>query len=375
MAKNKSDLTQPQLADQLKMDINHSIPLDRYKLLRVIQAMQDAVLIFDKNESLLLCNHAFERIFTVTQDQLLGQTVKEFWEESVPEIIPAIESALESLETVSLEIMIQRNYQDKIYLVTVIPIEENHQVTEGVAVFHDITTEKQTERMRRDFVANVSHELRTPLSAINGFAETLLDGALEDKAVVKDFVQIIFNHSQRLSNLVRDLLDLSKLEADETPELQPTDLIALVEKVIGLNRQTLAEKKIRLHTVLPYHCPPVLCHAGNIEQVVTNLLDNAIKYTPGKGAVSIRVIPHDTLVQVDVEDTGMGIEKKHINRVFERFYRVDKARSRDLGGTGLGLSIVKHIVQYHGGLVWVESVPGQGSTFSFTLQIAKEPED
>ncbi len=258
------------------------------------------------------------------------------------------------------------------FLLYTIPIEDDGSVSEIVAVFHEITEVKQTEKMRRDFVANVSHELRTPLSAINGYAETLLEGALGDKSVAKEFIQIIFNHSQRLSQLVHDLLDLSKLESSEAPfELQPTDLVPLIQKVIELSQKHLKEKEITLFFELPTTFPKVMAHDSNIEQVMTNLLDNAIKYTQSGGTIQIRVTSREDLVQVDVEDTGIGIEAKHIPRLFERFYRVDKARSRDLGGTGLGLAIVKHIIQSHGGEVWVNSTSGKGSTFSFTLRTAQ----
>jgi two-component system phosphate regulon sensor histidine kinase PhoR len=279
---------------------------------------------------------------------------------------------LATRETFSQEFAIYTEHQKRVYRLDTIPIEEAGEISQGVAVFHDITQERQTEKMRRDFVANVSHELRTPLSAITGYAETLLDGALEDQDVSKDFVQIIFNHSQRLTQLVRDLLDLSKLESEECPfELQPTNLQTIVEKVVELSQKALTEKKISLSYQKPVALPLVMAHESNIEQVVTNLLDNAIKYTPTGGSIQLRVFQQEQFVQVDVEDTGIGIEAKHIPRLFERFYRVDKARSRDLGGTGLGLSIVKHIVQYHGGDVFVKSRPGEGSTFSFTLCVSQ----
>jgi signal transduction histidine kinase len=258
-----------------------------------------------------------------------------------------------------------------------------------VLVFHDVSTVKQTERMRRDFVANVSHELRTPLSAIKGYAETLLDGALvEDQEVAQEFVSVICKHANRLSALVEDLLDLSKLETEDfQPEMTPVNLNALVERVIGLSFDNAAVKQIRLRNLLPADLPWVMANSNNLEQVFTNLVDNAIKYTPEMGnvVVSAKVMSAKVLaapntatdsttpptLEITIADTGIGIEAKHIPRLFERFYRVDKARSRNMGGTGLGLSIVKHIIQYHGGDIWVDSQPNEGSRFHFTLRVAQ----
>lgn len=352
-----------------KMEGQEFTLLDRQKLFRIIQAMVDAVLVFTPEGSIQLYNPAFQKIFGFSRKALAGQSLYPLFQPIMPELPDILIELILSGEPSSQEIALDSHPQGKVFLLYITPIVENGVVTEGVAVFHDITQVRQTEKMRRDFVANVSHELRTPLSAINGYAETLLDGALQDENVARDFVRIIFNHTQRLSHLVSDLLDLSKLESSESPpELCPMDITAIIEKVVQLNQKLLREKGIELQYKPPESLPHVLAHASSIEQVLTNLVDNAVKYTPTGGLISIHAITRGDLVQVDVGDTGIGIETKHIPRIFERFYRVDKARSRDLGGTGLGLAIVKHIIQYHGGEVWVASTPGKGSTFSFTLQ-------
>jgi len=243
-----------------------------------------------------------------------------------------------------------------------------------VCLFQNETTIRRTEKMRRDFVANVSHELRTPLSAIHGYAETLLEGALEDTSVARDFVDIIFRHSHRLKQLVADLLDLSKLESpDFSLELIPTNLSSIIHTVVSLAKDRMDQKNISLTLAIPAEMPLVQAHSSTIEQVITNLTDNAIKYTANGGSITLSMgwsTKYPGMIQVSVADTGMGIPTKYLPRVFERFFRVDKARSRDLGGTGLGLSIVKHIIQTHGGEIWVESEPGVGSTFSFTLKPA-----
>lgn len=359
-----------------KGEVREAIPLERYQLLRIIQAMVDGVLVFDGKGHIQLCNHAFEKMFNQTQEAIAGRPLRDFFDPISPELSDVILQLMDSGESFSQEIKLYPNNQERVFLLSTIPIEDDGTLSQGVVAFHDVTKEKQTEKMRRDFVANVSHELRTPLSAINGYAETLLEGALQDETVARDFIQIIFNHSNRLSQLVRDLLDLSKLDSEECPfELQPIDLLPCIQKVIELSQNHINEKQIRLCYEPPATLPMILAHDTSIEQVLTNLLDNAIKYTPAEGVIQVRVAcKGNSFIQFDVEDNGMGIEAKHIPRLFERFYRVDKARSRDLGGTGLGLAIVKHIIQYHGGEVWVNSTPGKGSTFSFTLQIAQESE-
>jgi two-component system phosphate regulon sensor histidine kinase PhoR len=257
-----------------------------------------------------------------------------------------------------------------------------------IALLRDITTIKTTEKMRRDFVANVSHELRTPLSILKGYAETLLEGALQQPDIAEEFVRTMQRHAVRLTSLVEDLLDLSRLEqADYQPELSPINLSGVIDRVVSLYKGHAEAKHISIILDVPSHLPPVLGNSQTLEQVVTNLLNNAIKYTPADECINLKVEPFyprrlssaekdsPRFLLISIRDTGLGIEAKHIPRLFERFYRVDKARSRDLGGTGLGLSIVKHIVQVHGGNIWVESTPhpndGHGTTFFFTLPVAQ----
>jgi signal transduction histidine kinase len=257
-------------------------------------------------------------------------------------------------------------------------------VASYVLTFRDISSIKTTEKMRRDFVANVSHELRTPLSVLKGYAETLIAGALEDPETAKSFLEVIMRHADRLTSLVDDLLDLSKMESpDFQLELSPLDLSPIAERVTALLETRLTEKHITLVNQLSpvrevssestsnHPSLKVWGHASSLEQILVNLLTNAIKYTPINGRITLglRTIGEEW-VQVSVKDTGVGIETKHIPRLFERFYRVDKARSRELGGTGLGLAIVKHLVQLQNGTVSVTSVPNKGSDFSFTLRIA-----
>ena len=362
---------------------------DPTAMLMLLQAFQDGVLIVDRHGRVVLANPMMRARFLL-QDQHLGNPLTSVL--GTTDLDEVLTYVLNQGEAQSTSWQIVRGGRTHDFRVSLVPLFDTqadtppHSPTNAllhvagavsgcVLMFHDETAIRRTERMRRDFVANVSHELRTPLSAIKGYAETLLEGALEDKAVAWDFVKVIFRHAIRLSDLVSDLLDLSKMEAEGfTPEFLAVHLPTLIEKVRAMTSDRAAAKTIQLQCTIEGQLPSVQGAPGSLEQVLTNLVDNAIKYTPEGGSVAVvaRQLP-DGMVEVRVRDTGMGIEAKHIPRLFERFYRVDKARSRDLGGTGLGLSIVKHIVQLHGGEIWVESTPNQGSTFIFTLPPFHEP--
>lgn len=231
---------------------------------------------------------------------------------------------------------------------------------------------EKVERVRKDFVINVSHELRTPLASIQGYTETLLDGAMDDPQHNTRFLQIIRQNAERLANLTADLLTLSRVELKQQKfSFASYNVARLLENTVESMTPIARKKNIRL-TLVPAPQPvEAFCDAEAVNQVVTNLVDNALKYTPDGGeiAVSARLLPGQRTVEVAVKDTGIGIPPDELPRLFERFYRVDKARSRELGGTGLGLSIVKHLVRAQGGDVRVESALGQGSTFLFTLPV------
>ena len=248
------------------------------------------------------------------------------------------------------------------------PIIGNHDEWNGILlIFHDITELKRLEQIRKDFVANVSHELKTPITSIKGFSETLLDGALHDEETLRSFLTIILNESNRLQLLIQELLHLSKME-QQVIELhcEDVDLVPLL-KEIGLMLSTRLQAK---QITLDIDVPDAAFIEGDllrIKQVFINLMSNAVNYTPVGGKVAVHVKEEKEFVTVAIQDTGIGIENKELPRIFERFYRVDKARSRDSGGTGLGLSIVKHILEIHHGKVAVESTVGVGTTFTVTL--------
>jgi two-component system phosphate regulon sensor histidine kinase PhoR len=237
-----------------------------------------------------------------------------------------------------------------------------------VVVFHDITRMRQFENTRREFVANVSHELRTPLSIIKGYVETLLDEQPPDTKTAQQFLQTIQRHSLRLEALIADLLSISALESQQARlDLEPISLRTAAQSVVNELGRQAQEKSVTASLEIPEALPAVRADAQRLHQVLFNLLDNAIKYTQPGGHVTITAHEKDGWIETAVADNGPGITQEHLPHVFERFYRVDKARSRELGGTGLGLSIVKHIVQAHGGRVWAESELEKGSTFYFTL--------
>jgi two-component system phosphate regulon sensor histidine kinase PhoR len=247
-------------------------------------------------------------------------------------------------------------------------------------VLHDISDLRRLERVRRDFVANVSHEFKTPLTAIQGFAETLLGGALEDEQHNRRFVEIIRTHSSRLARLTDDLLELSRIEEGRTElERRPVSIRGIAVTCVDTMRPRLERKRLRLDMRLPADLPDVKADPWRLREILQNLLDNAVQYTPENGRIWVEAAEvadktaggaEPAQVIVTVGDTGIGIPQAEQQRIFERFYRVDAARSREAGGTGLGLAIAKHLVESHGGRIWVESEVGMGSRFSFSLPVA-----
>ncbi|MGH9778173.1 MAG: sensor histidine kinase, partial [Candidatus Acidiferrales bacterium] len=240
-----------------------------------------------------------------------------------------------------------------------------------VLVLHDISDLRRLERVRRDFVANVSHEFRTPLTAIQGFAETLLGGALEDAQNSRRFLEIIRDHAARLGRLTDDLLKLSQMEAGKLElDLRPVAVTDLIDSCVETTRLKAGQKELALVIDSAPGLAPVRGDSNRLREVLQNLLDNAVQYTPAGGRITVRATASDGGIVISVADTGIGIPKADQERIFERFYRVDAARSREVGGTGLGLAIARHLVEAHGGRITVVSEVGRGSTFFVFLPAA-----
>jgi len=329
----------------------------------ILEGMGEGVMVTDQEGVITLVNPAFCAMFK-TSVKVLGRQLLEISRH--PDLYAACREVLLQRRERHQEIKLS---DGKATLVHWVPLVEAGILRGAVAVFHDISDLKRVDRIRRDFVANVSHELRTPVTVIKGYAETLLSGALaDDPERGERFLGIIQHHADRLSSLVRDLLTLSELESGEVGmQPQEVELEEAVRHVLLLMGQRGEEKGVRLEYLGATGAACVRADRGRLDQVLINLLDNAVKYSEVGGTVSVDAAQEGEMVKISVRDSGIGIPAKDLPRLFERFYRVDEGRSRDNGGTGLGLSIVKHIVQSHGGTVQVESAPGEGSVFSFTL--------
>ena len=358
-----------QLADQLYRKIDE-LSEDRAQLLAVLTSMVEGVMVLDSRGHVLQINPALERIFGISRVEARGRPYAELFRHQ----------QLNDLITTMLRMGTHR--QDEIVLPLTgrcLQIEaspaggQRENEACAVLVFHDITELRHLEKIRKDFVANVSHELRTPLTSIKGYVEALLDGAKDDPESSIKFLDIILKQSDRLNLIITDLLELSKIESGRVSlKKEPVDLRAVVERTSAIMKPLADKSRHHLVMALDSSLPSLEGDEGRLVQVLTNLLDNAIKYTPPGGTITVSaamarsVGTAETLtkaMEICIADTGIGIPEQDRPRVFERFYRVDKARSRELGGTGLGLAIVKHLVEGHGGQVWVEANQPHGSRF------------
>ena len=330
----------------------------------ILNNMVEGVIAIDKDTRILSINPTVEKVFDISKRQAEGV----FFLEAIRnnDIAETINQVLKNGEFISKELSLVWPVH-KTFQINASPLFEKEKVNGCLLVIHDITELRRLETMRRDLVANVSHELKTPLTSIKGFVETLLEGALEDKDNARHFLTIVQDHANRLDNLVNDLLSLSYLESREAVlKKEPVGLKDVVEDILSGFKSQLKRKSIEVKNDLASGIF-VTADKDKLWQVITNLIDNAIKFNKEKGEVRIYAQWLNGDIKVVVEDSGCGIPPKDLSRVFERFYRVDKARSHELGGTGLGLSIVKHIVELHGGSVGVESTEGLGSNFWFIL--------
>jgi two-component system phosphate regulon sensor histidine kinase PhoR len=351
-----------QLDDRIKTVIKQ-----RNELEAVLSSMKEGVIAVDIDEIIISINHSAAGMFKSRSSDLEQRSIQEVIRNS--ELQKIIKKAISSGEHSEGDVVL---YQDKEIILNVQTtslLDEGENFIGILAVLNDVTQLRHLENMRKEFVSNVSHEIKTPLTAIKGFVETLSQGAMENPDEAKRFLNIIEKHANRLVALIEDLMHLSVIEQEDKSKrikLKRGNIRSVIKTAIQVCQAKAESKKIKVN---------LICHENIstkidtqlLEQAVVNLLDNAIKYSEEGGLVQIEAISTESEVCISFKDYGIGIPKEHLPRLFERFYRVDKARSRKLGGTGLGLAIVKHIIQTHGGYVTVESNPGEGSNFVIHL--------
>jgi two-component system phosphate regulon sensor histidine kinase PhoR len=332
----------------------------------ILGSMVEGVAVVNASERLLFANPGFEEILGLDVSPQSGRALVEIVRQT--EFLEAVRQVLKGMPRVEAEI-VTGTLRQRFFAVTVASVSAA-ETSGAVIVLHDITELRKLERVRRDFVANVSHELKTPLTAIQGFAETLLAGAVDDPKNRIHFLEIILDHSRRLARLTDDLLKLSKMDADRLGlEICRLSVRQFVESCVETAQRPAGEKDLRISVNLSNHLPDIAADRRRLAEVLQNLLDNAIQYTAPGGQIILSASADGSEVRFTVSDTGIGIPQADQPRIFERFYRVDAARSREVGGTGLGLAIAKHLVEVHGGRIWVESEVGKGSQFHFTVPI------
>lgn len=342
---------------------------NRDQLRTVLDSMVEGVIAVDEAQRVLLVNDSACRLFRFQEALALGRPLWEVVRN--PQLQQWVSQSLVQPEPVGGELELVAP-ASRVLLVRAAGLPSSN--TPGaVVVASDMSQLRRLERVRQEFVANASHELKTPLASIKACVETLLDGAIDDPEHRVRFLNAVSEQSERLDRLVRDLLSLTRIESEGVRrDLQPISVAEAVAACVEGHRQQADRKSMRLMTVSPPEPLTVLADDESLEQILDNLVDNAIKYTNDGGQVTIRWCELNGSCLLDVEDTGIGIPQSQLARIFERFYRVDRARSRELGGTGLGLSIVKHLVQNMGGTVTVNSRLGKGSIFSIQLRLCHQ---
>jgi two-component system phosphate regulon sensor histidine kinase PhoR len=332
----------------------------------ILGSMVEGVAVVNAGERLAFANPGFASILGLDVPPVAGSSLLEVVRQT--ELIGAVRRVLAGEPRVEAEIVTGTLRQH--YFAATVAAVRAGETSGAVIVLHDITDLRKLERIRRDFVANVSHEFRTPLTAIQGFAETLIGGAIDDPQNRGRFLAIILEHSRRLARLTEDLLRLSQMDAEQLEmELRAVSVPQLIESCYETAQRRAAEKGLTLSLNLPSQMPDILADNRRLQEVLQNLLDNAIQYTLPSGKIVLSAETRGDEVIVTVADTGIGIPQADQPRIFERFYRVDVARSREAGGTGLGLSISKHLMEAQGGRIWVESEVGVGSKFHFSIPI------
>lgn len=350
------------MSGKLKENIE-SLTKRNAELEAILSSMTAGVVAIDDSNEIMFYNKAFTEIINQTNKELMGQSIYNVFRNAA--VFDTVDQVRENRKSIEQEGTISKDGL-KYIRVSATPLKMKEEYSFGVLlIIEDITKIKKLESIRNDFVSNVTHELKTPLTSIRGFIETLKGGAIKEEAVAIRFLDIIDIEAERLYNLIQDILLLSEIESKREYETIPYDINECVHSVIELLSSKVGEKVKIIYKPEPY-IRPFVCNPDRMKQLFINLLDNAIKYTE-EGSITINCLEKENNLILEVKDTGMGIEKEHLSRIFERFYRVDKGRSRKMGGTGLGLSIVKHIVELYNGNITVDSKPGEGSTFKINF--------
>jgi two-component system phosphate regulon sensor histidine kinase PhoR len=359
------------MADQLEERLT-MLGRERHQLRTMLDGMVEGVLLLDATGRVVLANPAFTGMFDALEP-VEGRRPLEV--ARVPALQEAVDAALATTAPLSRD-MILGGERPRAINASLAAVRDADHLVGAVAVFHDVTEIRRLEQVRRDFVANVSHELRTPLTAIKGYAETLLGGALEDPPRAAEFVGVIARHAERLRALIEDLLDLAAIEQGEASiALGPVSVREVATQAESMLRPAASTKRQVLSVALAADLPDAMADRDRLAQVLINLLDNAVKFTPDEGRIDIAAALEGERIVITVRDTGVGIPPGEQERIFERFYRVDRSRDRREGGTGLGLAIAKHLTQAMGGTIEVESAPGAGTRFRISLAAATSHDD
>jgi two-component system phosphate regulon sensor histidine kinase PhoR len=357
--------------DQLAKNLSRTLAElreERDRLGGILASMQEGVLLLDGTGHIYVLNPSLREMLLVGPDSV-GKTVLAVVRHA--ELKELLDEGRHSAEPVTREIDFG-TLQPRRLLVRAAQLPGDQGGL--LAVFVDVTEVRRLESLRREFVANVSHELRTPVTAVRSAAETLQNAAADDPVAARAFIGIIERNAERLHDLVEDLLDLSRIESRGLKlNIEPLEVAGVYEQVLSLFSERAAKRGTLLENAAEEELPRVLADRRALEHVLTNLVDNAVKYCPN-ASIRLRAVAHEQRIELVVEDNGPGIEQRHLPRLFERFYRVDAGRSREIGGTGLGLSIVKHMVEAMGGTVYVESKPGVGTKFGVVLNIDRSEE-
>jgi len=355
------------LADEQER-LRQQMNSDSFNLRTILASMEEGVIVVDAQQTLRVVNPSFLRLFDLKADPV-GQTVlRTLREAAFAEVVSA---ALKTGEAQTEEIATTTSKQTRHFAVHAVPIRERPEEAGVVVIVRDVSRLRRLEEVRREFVANVSHELRTPLSIFHGYLENLIDTPSMPRKEQAEVYEVLRKHSLRLNALLEDLLTLARLESrHEKLDLRELNLAEVMKSVAGDWAAKLRQKKLTLNIDTPPDLPTVRADRLRLEQVLHNLLENAVKYTEVAGTITLRAISDASSVTLRIEDTGTGIPPSDLPHIFERFYRADKARTREHGGTGLGLSIVKHIVHLHGGTVSAESKYGSGTAIILRLPMA-----